>query len=69
MKKSFNRCVPCDELQQDDKYTSIRTEEYRQLIRVDARMDALISYIETREKESSWIKKDVIKAIIGMCDE
>lgn len=69
MKKSFNRCVPCDELQQDDKYTSIRTEEYRQLIRVDARMDALISYIETREKESSWIKKDDIKAIIGMCDE
>lgn len=69
MKKNFSRCVSCDELQQDDKYTSIRTEEYRQLIRVDARMDALISYIETREKESSWIKKDDIKAIIGMCDE
>lgn len=69
MKKSFNRCVPCDELQQDGKYTSIRTGEYRQLIRVDARMDALISYIETREKDESWIEKDDIKAIIGMCDE
>ena len=69
MKKNFNRCVSCDALQQDDKYTSIRTEEYRQLIRVDARMDALISYIGTREKESSWIEKDDIKAIIGMCDE
>lgn len=57
MKKSFNRCVPCDELQQDGKY------------RVDARMDALISYIETREKDESWIEKDDIKAIIGMCDE
>ncbi len=69
MKKSFNRCVSCDGLQQDDKYTSIRTEEYRQLIRVDARMDALISYIETRKKDESWIEKDDIKAIIGMCDE
>ena len=56
-------------IQEPLRYVSITTIKYGRLCRVDARMDALISYIETREKENSWIEKDDIKAIIGMCDE
>lgn len=54
----------------------VDADEFGRLCRVDARMDALISYINACEhavtvgRTSPWpLSKDTIKAIIGMCDE
>ena len=40
--------------------------EYSRLCRLDGRMDALIGYIQGREKEMGFVDSSVIKAIIGM---
>lgn len=40
--------------------------EYSRLCRSDGRMDALIGYIQGREKEKGFVDSSVIKAIIGM---
>lgn len=40
--------------------------EYSRLCRVDGRMDALIGYIQGREKEKGFVDSSVIKSIIGM---
>ena len=40
--------------------------EYSRLCRLDGRMDALIGYIQGREKEKGFVDSSVIKAIICM---
>ena len=40
--------------------------EYSRLYRLDGRMDALIGYIQGREKEKGFVDSSVIKSIIGM---
>lgn len=40
--------------------------EYSRLCRVDGKMDALIGYIQGREKEKGFVDSSVIKSIIGM---
>lgn len=40
--------------------------EYGRLCRLDGRMDALIGYIQGREKEKGFVDSSVIKSIIGM---
>lgn len=55
---------------------NVDASEYARLCRVDARMDALISYmnvfdhaLETGRIPRRPLNEDVVKAIIGMCDE
>lgn len=40
--------------------------EYSRLCRLDGMMDALIGYIQGREKEKGFVDSSVIKSIIGM---
>lgn len=70
MKKEKKVCECCDTTEKLD------ASEYARLCRVDARMDALISYINFFDhaiKTGSYprrpISEGAIKAIIGMCDE
>lgn len=50
----------------------IPAEEYARLCRLDGKIDALISYIELDEERfenSSALDREIVKRIIGMCDE
>lgn len=39
--------------------------EYERLCRLDGRMDALIEYIQEKEKGNGFVDTSVIKAIVG----
>lgn len=59
-----------------DNRVRVDADEFERLCRVDARMDALISYINTYDHAVKTgkisprpLSKDAVKAIIGMCDE
>ena len=46
--------------------------EYARLCRLDGKMDSLISYIAFEEEKSevfSFLDKETVKRIIGMCDQ
>ena len=52
----------------EEKTLEVSVAKFMELCRTDARMDALISYIESEEvAQYDYVK--TIKAIIGMCDE
>lgn len=52
------------------KTLEVSVDKFMELCRTDARMDALISYIESEEvAQYDYINVKTIKAIIGMCDE
>lgn len=40
--------------------------EYARLCRIDGKVDAIIGYINEKEKENGFVDVSVIKAIIGM---
>ena len=46
--------------------------EYARLCRLDGKVDSLISYIafeEEKGKEYSFLDRETVKRIIGMCDQ
>lgn len=40
--------------------------EYSRLCRIDGKVDAIIGYINEKERENGFVDASVIKAIIGM---
>lgn len=54
----------------EEKTLEVSVDKFIELCRTDARMDALISYIESEEVvQYDYVNVGTIKAIIGMCDE
>lgn len=54
----------------EEKTLEVSVAKFMELCRTDARMDALISYIESEEvAQYNYVNVKTIKAIIGMCDE
>ena len=54
----------------EEKTLEVSVAKFMELCRTDARMDALISYIESEEvAQYDYVNVKTIKAIIGMCDE
>lgn len=54
----------------EEKTLEASVAKFMELCRTDARMDALISYIESKEvAQYDYVNVKTIKAIIGMCDE
>lgn len=55
-----------------NKMKCINEIEYERLYKLDGRVDALMSYINTIQKKEtsvSYIEIDTVKAIIGMLDD
>lgn len=49
----------------DENKIYVSVWEYSRLCRLDGRMDALIEYIQEKEKENGFVDTSVIKAIVG----